>query len=443
MTPWEDGARDLSHLLTPGIGAPADHRRPARGRSGAFVASPPLIRRPGAARADVPPSPAAPTAVVLIEDDAGDALLVQELLGDADEAFETTWVTSLAEAHAQLAGRSPCVLLDLGLPDADGIGALREVLRVAPASPVVVLTGFDDKARGVEAVAAGAQDYLVKGAVDGQLLARSLRYAMERKRADESARRLHEVEVRRSEARRLERGLLPRPLVRDEGIRWVSRYRPGGGETLLGGDFFDAIEAPDGTLRVIIGDVCGHGPDEAALGVSLRIAWRTLVLTGYPAQDALPALDEVLRHERFDDTLFATAVDVEIHPDRRSATMRLAGHPPPLVLEPEVAILGVDRPGPPLGVLDNFRWVGERVELAPTWSLLLYTDGLIEGRADHESGRLGEGGLVDLLRESLPAEDPAELVDHLIATAERHHRGPLPDDVALVLLSYRQGRDGR
>jgi serine phosphatase RsbU (regulator of sigma subunit) len=380
--------------------------------------------------------------VVLIEDDAGDALIVEELLRDADERFEMTWAASLTAARPLLAGGGACVLLDLGLPDAEGLSGLREVLRLAPAAPVVVLTGFDNKEQGMAAVAAGAQDYLVKGEVDTHLLARSLRYAMERKRADEAARRLHDADLRRHEARRLERGLLPRPLVRDEGLSWEHAYRPGGGETLLGGDFFDAIETADGALRVVIGDVCGHGPDEAALGVSLRIAWRTLVLAGFPAAHVLPALEDVLRNERFDDALFATACELRISADRRSGSMWVAGHPAPLSLEPVVCEIAAYRAGPPLGVVAGAQWEEAPFELPARWSLLLYTDGLIEGGADRVGGRLGETGLVELLHASPPGEEPGALVDRLIATAERLNRGPLPDDVAMLLLTYRPAGRG-
>ena len=79
---------------------------------------------------------------------------------------------------------------------------------------------------------------------------------------------------------RLERGLLPRPLVADPAVAVDIGYRPGRERALLGGDFYDVVEAADGTLHAVIGDVCGHDPDAAALGVCLRIAWRTLVLGG-------------------------------------------------------------------------------------------------------------------------------------------------------------------
>src|SRR5690348_15592176 len=132
--------------------------------------------------------------ILLVEDDEGDAFLVRELLTEASAPFELTVATSLREARGLVAG-AECVLLDLGLPDAEGIDGLRKLLAVAGSAAVCVLTGRSDEHLGVQAVAEGAQDYLVKGQVDGVWLVRALRYAVERKRADENARRLGRAHV--------------------------------------------------------------------------------------------------------------------------------------------------------------------------------------------------------------------------------------------------------
>ncbi|MEO7981002.1 MAG: response regulator, partial [Sporichthyaceae bacterium] len=250
----------------------------------------------------------APTSltVLLVEDDEGDAFLVRELLLDAGSRVDLLRARSVAEATVVLPAQVDCVLLDLGLPDASGLDALTAVLELAPSIAVLVLTGLSDEHRGIEAVAAGAQDYLVKGSIDGQLLMRAVRYAVERKRADESVRRLFASEARAAENARLERGLLPQALLRTGAVSVVARYRPGRHQSLLGGDFYDVIECPDGTVFALIGDVAGHGPDEAALGVCLRIAWRTLVLSGTDPDRILPAMDAVLVSERSTEEVFAT-----------------------------------------------------------------------------------------------------------------------------------------
>ena len=128
--------------------------------------------------------------VLIIEDNPGDARLVQEALkGASDPAYREEWVDSLAYGLVHLAdGGIDVVLLDLGLPDSQGLAALSLIRALAPAVPVVVLSGTDDEQLATQAVREGAQDYLVKTQADYKLLARSLRYAIQRMQADEARR---------------------------------------------------------------------------------------------------------------------------------------------------------------------------------------------------------------------------------------------------------------
>ena len=131
-----------------------------------------------------------PLRVLLVEDDDGDALIVEEELELSGARVTLERSRTLAEAAAARLSRFDCVLLDLNLPDAQGLDGLRRLRSLAPNLAVLVLTGLDDERHGTEAVAAGAQDYLVKGSVSGVLLARSLRYAVERRRAERTAQQL-------------------------------------------------------------------------------------------------------------------------------------------------------------------------------------------------------------------------------------------------------------
>src|SRR5580692_1335110 len=132
--------------------------------------------------------------VLLVEDNPGDARLFTELLRDAGASrLSMVHVDRLAVALDRL-NRDPfdVMLLDLSLPDANGLDTLVRAHAQAPKIPIVVLTGHDDEALAVRAVRAGAQDYLVKGHVDGELLVRSIRYASERGRALEALERREE-----------------------------------------------------------------------------------------------------------------------------------------------------------------------------------------------------------------------------------------------------------
>ncbi|MGW6932346.1 PP2C family protein-serine/threonine phosphatase [Lentzea sp. NPDC054927] len=374
--------------------------------------------------------------VLLVEDDDGDALLVEALLDEASAPFILSRAGTLAEAERML-GDAECVLLDLGLPDAQGLEGLHRLLGRQNAPAILVLTGLDDEREGIEAVAAGAEDYLIKGQVDGELLLRGVRYAVERRRAEDAQRLLRDAELLASERARLERGLLPPPLLQNSDLDLEVRYQPGGQRMLLGGDFYDAVGMPDGTVHAIIGDVCGHGPDEAALGVCLRIAWRALVLSGASPEKVLRTLDQVLVAERHGDGIFTTACMVTVAPDRRSARYFLAGHPEPLLLVgKQIVDLPPSKIGVPLGVLPDYAWTGVDVQLPPGWAVACYTDGLIEGRVPDDIDRLGVERLCDILHRHL--QTGPDWMDSVIAEVTELNGGALDDDVAILLL-----RDGK
>jgi serine phosphatase RsbU (regulator of sigma subunit) len=380
--------------------------------------------------------------VLLVEDDDGDALLVEELLHDSGAKAVVRRARTISGAGTLIA-EAGCVLLDLGLPDSQGLDGLRWLLQREPNAAIVVLTGLADEHLGEEAVRAGAQDYVVKGDVAGSELSRVLRYAMERRRWDDAQRQLGLARVRAQENTRLERGLQPTPVLDDARLTFAAKYRAGGKQRLLGGDFYDVVQTPDGWVHALIGDVCGHGPSEAALGVCLRVAWRALVLAGRPPAEVLSTVQLVLRHEQQEDSMFATACMISVTPERRTAVLRLAGHPAPLLVTPD-GVVELDVPAcPPVGFNDPENWPESEVELGDRWSLLLYTDGLIEGRISGGPYRLGSEGLMGLLRDALgkPPFDPGRashdaLLNRLIEQVSSLNSGDLDDDIAIVALGY-------
>jgi signal transduction histidine kinase len=148
--------------------------------------------------------------ILLVEDNPGDARLLEEMLREGTLRFTLVHATQLATARDRLRVRHPAViLLDLSLPDSHGIGTVRAMLETAPGVPILVLSGLADEEVAVAAVDAGAQDYLVKGQVTPELLRRSIRYAIQRKRleaervellaAEKALRRRAQVARRRAE----------------------------------------------------------------------------------------------------------------------------------------------------------------------------------------------------------------------------------------------------
>ncbi|MEN5073792.1 fused response regulator/phosphatase [Isoptericola cucumis] len=420
--------------------------------------------------------------VLLVEDDDADALLVTELLDDAGVEVELRRARTVAEAEEALdvpgpVGSVDCVLLDLGLPDAVGLTTVQRLRAVAERAwdlpALVVLTGHAGVDQGLAAVAAGADDYLVKGETDSGLLGRSLRYALQRRRSAAQQRALYRSEVRAEETARLERALLPTPLVTDDKVSVMVGYLPGGGG-LLGGDFFDTVERADGTVLSVVGDVAGHGPDEAALGATLRTAWRTLVLTGTSPQDILGHLERVLVTERARPEVFVTLCQVVVAPDRGSVDVYLAGHLPPLLITGPVGQVRCDalpptRRGRALGVPVDGGWEPDRVRLDGPFALMVYTDGLVEaevaaaevdglgkdavglatmrtaepgaiGPLRERVPRLGQSGLHALVSDDLQRHGIVGVVERVLRQVRVLHGGPLTDDAAVLVVGW-TGRD--
>ncbi|MEV6009856.1 SpoIIE family protein phosphatase [Streptomyces sp. NPDC051976] len=404
--------------------------------------------QPGQPPASDTPPPGGVSVPRQRQDSAGGAATFTLLVvgDDPTDAFTAPWfqdgtgpririlrARNLTAASRLLTDDVHCILLDL--PDV--LDSLPRLLRIAPGTAVLVLTDGPDDGRAAEAVRIGAQDHLSRHEIDAAGITRAVRYAVERKRADLAQRQLTETRLLAQENRRLERGLLPTPLLEGASLRFAARYRPGRSRALLGGDFYDTVRTPDGTVHAMIGDVCGHGPDAAALGVELRIAWRALTFAGLRGNTLLRTLQQVLEHERADDEIFATMCTLDIAPDARSADLHLAGHPAPLLAAPGRVpdLLPYGEGGPALGLLDDAQWQRIPVPLDGDWSLMLYTDGLIEGRIGEGTARLGQDGMVRMTARLLAAGlRGEELLDAAVTEARELNGGELTDDVAVVLL---------
>ncbi|MCZ9340291.1 response regulator, partial [Streptomyces sp. TRM76130] len=239
--PRKDTARDSGTGADTGPGAAADT---SAGTSPGTGGQDPtrdsgrnLARDPARDSRPAPTAAAEPAAhtnltLLLIEDDPAGSPIVPDLLDQAGKPIRVRTARNLTEAARLLTDDVHCILLDLALPapggtDEDELAVLKHVLELAPRHAVLALTSSSDAERGAEAVAVGAQDYLFRDELDGRLLSRAIRYAVERKRSDSAERRLAEGRLRAQENRRLERGLLPTPLLDGSPLRFAARYRPG------------------------------------------------------------------------------------------------------------------------------------------------------------------------------------------------------------------------
>ena len=207
---------------------------------------------PAETPASIEPDVITPLKVLLIEDNAIDARLIQIMLSDAGSGiFQLERAERLSSGLKRLAsGDIGLVLLDLSLPDSQGLDTFSRLYTESRGIPIIVMSGLDDQTVAVTAVHEGAQDYLVKGQVSGQLLVRAMRYAIERKRtaeqlagyAEELRKRNVQMEADFSMAREIQQVSLPRQYpafpkgasARDSAVQFTHRYLPA---AAVGGDF--------------------------------------------------------------------------------------------------------------------------------------------------------------------------------------------------------------
>jgi serine phosphatase RsbU (regulator of sigma subunit) len=169
-----------------------------------------------------------------------------------------------------------------------------------------------------------------------------------------------------------------------------------------------------------------------------------MVLAGRPMDEILTAVQQVLEHERHQDRLFATLCMMSIAPDRARGRIHIAGHPPPLLITPD-GLIELQAPVClPLGIAPAADWPSAELQLGPSWSVLLYTDGLIEGRVGAGPERLGSDGLIRMIEKaraeaSIVADDgpldDGRLIDSLVSQARELNGGDLDDDLAVMVIS--------
>ncbi|MFE5211345.1 SpoIIE family protein phosphatase [Streptomyces sp. NPDC056600] len=187
------------------------------------------------------------------------------------------------------------------------------------------------------------------------------------------------LRAERSLASRLQQALLPLPHepVRPGGLRVDVAYLPAQSGIQVGGDWFSAIELPDGDALCVVGDVAGHGIDAVATMAQLRFTAKGMVITGSSLTGALARLNALLLHTG-EPRATATMVLARYNPSERKLVWAQAGHPPPLLLRDGEARF-LKRPvGMLLGAVENPPFQEAETVLEPGDRILLYTDGLIE-----------------------------------------------------------------
>ena len=232
------------------------------------------------------------------------------------------------------------------------------------------------------------------------------------------------VQTKRS-AESLQGAFLPERLPHRTGVRCDALYIAAEREALIGGDWYDAFDLPDGRIAFSIGDVTGHGLDAAVTAARLR---QSIFAAAFVADDPAEILTETNRMLRARQDAPATAVVAIVSSDLSTMHYASAGHPPPVIAGPNTPARALAHGGVPFGVGAPVASPTHRVELEPDSVILFYTDGLTEFKRDIDRAESEVMRAVTRLVSDPYVERPAAFIQRSVMGAER----PADDTVLLV-----------
>jgi PAS domain S-box-containing protein len=234
-------------------------------------------------------------------------------------------------------------------------------------------------------------------------------------------------------ASRLQQSLLPPHLPDVPGLEIAARFRPAGETYDVGGDFYDIFETGRGSWAIALGDVCGKGPDAAALTALARYTLRaTAIRAEQRPEHVLTVLNDVLIAEApSQQFLTVTYADLRIGDDGTEATIASAGHPLPLLLRADGSLEHVGDPGTLLGVVPRPELRSTALELTSGDTLVFYTDGVTEART--RQGLFGNEGLRSTVS-GCSGCDAAEVAERIESTLLNVQIERPRDDIAIVVV---------
>ncbi|HEX2266598.1 MAG TPA: PP2C family protein-serine/threonine phosphatase, partial [Actinomycetota bacterium] len=233
-------------------------------------------------------------------------------------------------------------------------------------------------------------------------------------------------------ARTLQQSLLPPKLPSVPGVELSSLYKPAGEAFEVGGDFYDVFPSRGSTWAVVIGDVCGKGPDAASVTGLARHTIRAAAVEESKPSRILQALNDAVHQQRTDNT-FCTVAYVRVKPAAEGVALDVccAGHPLPMILRADGAVEAVGAEGTLLGIFPDPELTDRRGSLRPGDALVLYTDGVTDQPGPE--GRVGRKGLEEALSSAV-GEDAASIAASIERAVTNGDGQTLQDDVALLVL---------
>lgn len=233
-------------------------------------------------------------------------------------------------------------------------------------------------------------------------------------------------------AHTLQQSLLPPDLPEIPGVTLEARFRPAGEGVEMGGDFYDAFALDESTWIVTIGDVCGKGPDAAALTALVRYTLRAVTMHERRPERVLELLNQAIIRNRGDDRFCTAALaTLESRPGGVAVELANAGHPPPLLLRASGEVEPVGVSGQLLGLWSEFEACSSTLELGGGETLVFYTDGVTDAHAPDRI--LDTGDLVDLVR-ACAGSGASATAEHIERTVTDSLKGEPRDDIALLVV---------
>lgn len=319
------------------------------------------------------------TRILLVEDDPDDVWVMRNLLGDRwDEPIDLIQVELLSAAIERCSeDRFDVILLDLTLPDSQGLQTFFAMHAHANDVPIVVLSAYNDEPSAIKAVQAGAQDYLVKGQVNDHVLVRSIRYAIERNRRHQAEEQLRDTSEEFRAAQEIQQRLYPGQSPHVPGFDIAGALFPA---AATAGDYFDYIPMADGGLAIVVGDVSSHGMGPALLMSETRACLRTLAQIHADVGEILTRANRLLAADT-SDFHFITLAMARLDPRNRSIVYASAGQRGYL-LHPGIEVTVLDSTSIPLGIrADTVVPAAETILLQPGDLLTFFTDGVPEAES--------------------------------------------------------------
>jgi len=386
--------------------------------------------------------------ILLVEDNPLDARLIREIMKFSHS------VVCVIESAETLGnglkllkfGSFDVALLDLSLPDSEGLETFVAVHNAAPGMPIIVLTGTDNETLAIEAMQKGAQDYLVKGQLSGHHLERALSYALERHKildelhtsrrfleetTDKLTKTLRGINQELETAKIVQKAFLPHDISCFPGVSVDALYAPCGS---VGGDLYDVVPVDENVTAFLLLDVAGHGVPAALIAAMAKLSFSRNIKKGLSPAEVFERVNTELMGYLPPERFIASILAI-FNAKNGSLSLSRAGNPPAMILRGDSGVIEhVTTTGTFVGIFADGRFGETSLKLDAGDKLLLYSDGLSEC-CNVEDQQLGGKGLSKLFlstKNLTPPETTKSLMAGALAFAGKT---PQRDDITILVVT--------